>query len=186
MFQLSNWFKDLRLSAIVHPPPLDNDDCKNTPDPKPERKESCHFGLFVINPKMGSALEKISQEHYRECLKYFKYLAREFYSKIFISDEATEESINLALDTETTIMIVVKHVTGGIKAKRKEMFLITHFPSTNGLKVIAAITFRRCVEKEQKRSKEEEQKKNVSCAVSWLLVIACHTTVHPSEINGWR
>ena len=83
-------------------------------------------------------------------------------------------------------MIVVKHVTGGIKAKRKEMFLITHFPSTNGLKVIAAITFRRCVEKEQKRSKEEEQKKNVSCAVSWLLVIACHTTVHPSEINGWR
>ena len=32
---------------------------------------------------------------------------------------------------------------------------------------------------------EKEDKRNVSCAVSWLL-IAGHETVHPSEISGWR
>jgi hypothetical protein len=81
------------------------------------------------------------------------------------------------LETETTIMILAKHVLGSKTAKKKAKISIKDFHSMRGVKVIAAITFRRCMEKEEKT--------NVSCAVSWLL-IARHDTVHPSEINGWR
>ena len=67
LYQLSNWFKDFRFSAMVHPPPLDVDDCKNSA----ERKDFWHFGLFVIDPKARS-LEKESQEHYRDRQIFFK------------------------------------------------------------------------------------------------------------------
>ena len=181
LYQLSNWFKDFRFSAMVHPPPLDLDDCKNNA----ERKDFWHFGLFVIDPKARS-LEKKSQEHYRDRQKKFKCRAREFYVKGFIADEAMKESINAALDTKTTIMVVAKHEIGGKKTKRrKEKISIKNFDTLGGVKVISAITFRRCVENKQNNSKDKEQRRNVSCATSWLL-IARHATVHPPEINGWR
>jgi hypothetical protein len=55
LFQLSNWFKDFRFSAMVHPPPLDDND----------GKEFWHFGFFVINPK-ASSLSLPSYVHYQE------------------------------------------------------------------------------------------------------------------------
>ena len=166
LFQLSNWFKDFRFSAMVHPPPLDDND----------GKEFWHFRFFVINPK-ASSLSLPSHEHYRERVNVHKQFAREFYSNGFIADEATKESINVALETETTIMILGKHVLKGKTAKKKANITRNDFYLMRGVKVIAAITFRRCM--------DEEEKTNVSCAVSWLL-IARHDTVHPSEINGWR
>jgi hypothetical protein len=167
LFQLSSWFKDFRFSAMVHPPPLDDND----------GKEFWHFGFFVINPK-ASSLSLPSHEHYQERVHCsHKCFAREFYSNGFISDETTKELINVALETETTIMIVAKHVLGSKTAKTKAKISIKDFYSMRGVKVIAAITFRQCM--------EQEEETNVSCAVSWLL-IACHDTIHPSEINGWR
>ena len=80
---------------------------------------------------------------------FFKGHAREFYVKGFIADEATKESINVALNTETTIMVVAKHEIGGKKTKRKEKISIKNFDTLGGVKVISAITFRRCVENEQ-------------------------------------
>ena len=151
---------------MVHPPPLDeNGD-----------KDFWHFGLFVMNPR-AAYVNLENHSHYRTKIKCFQNIIRDFYLNGFHADEATTKSINQAIQTETTIMILVKHASGGKASKKKTNITIKEFHLTKGLKVIAAITFHQCMEKEDKR--------NVSCAVSWLLIVG-HKTVHPSEISGWR
>ena len=131
LFTLSKWFKDLRFSAMVHPPPLDEND----------GKDFWHFGLIVINPR-AAYINLASHSHYRSKINCFHSILRDFNFKGFHADDAITESINQAIRTETIIMILAKRALGGKASKKKADITVNEFFLATGLKAIAAITFR--------------------------------------------
>ena len=101
---------------MAHPPPLDEND----------GKDFWHFGLIVINPR-ATYVNLASHSHYRSKINCFQSILRDFYLKGFHADDATTESINQDIRTETTIMILAKRALGGKASKKKADITVKAF-----------------------------------------------------------
>ena len=161
LLRLKTWCKDLRFSTIL----------ESTID----GNFTWHYAMIVIDPT-ATALKAKRSQHQRERVTSYTGFLQAFYEKGFLSNDISSKCMASALLMETSIIIVAKKVKTATK-KGTDAAVTNTFNDAKQPKILVAVTFRRCFEKEDGQ--------DIACAISWLLV-AKHETQHSPQINGWR